>query len=121
MITKGQHRGHCQVCGRIQVVLPSGNIAKHGYRVAGFHFFNGVCYGSEFEPLQLSREECDSIVRQPIEGAYRTMVAKKDALDKLNREYSKLRGPIMDNVNGDAYYSIPFDLHAWRERHSETV
>ena len=39
MITKGQHRGHCQVCGRIQVVLPSGNIAKHGYRVAGFHFY----------------------------------------------------------------------------------
>lgn len=61
MTIKGEHRGHCQVCGRIQVVLPSGNIAKHGYRVGVFHFFNGVCWGADFEPLQVSRKQCDEI------------------------------------------------------------
>ncbi len=250
MTIKGEHRGHCQVCGRIQVVLPSGNIAKHGYRVGVFHFFNGVCWGADFEPLEVSRKQCDEIAhgqltesqrlevraialrggvlkperaqkltewgsrvslfnnatrkndavmlqwadasqreraaqieleagdhesesrkhahyaksmrkladeihgtpvidraaeelaiiakrqakKAPIEGAYRTMVAKKDALDKLNHEYSKLReqitGRYLSTVGRstgvgdpafDLYCTIPHDLHAWREKTSALV
>jgi hypothetical protein len=58
---KGQNRGHCQVCGRIQVVLPDGNIAKHGYTVPS-GYFRGICQGSAYEPLQISRTLTDAII-----------------------------------------------------------
>lgn len=61
MKTKGEHRGHCQVCGRIQVSRPNGNLAKHGYVVPN-GYFKGTCQGSEHEPLQISRVITDAII-----------------------------------------------------------
>ena len=49
------HKGHCQVCGRIQAVDVTHNfIAKHGYTV-DFGFFNGVCEGSGELPLEIDK------------------------------------------------------------------
>lgn len=62
MNTKGQHRGHCQACGRIHVIEPSNRLAKHGYRVAGFGYFNGVCFGSNEFPLEQVRRVTDEII-----------------------------------------------------------
>jgi hypothetical protein len=53
MKTTHTHRGTCQACGARQAVeLPKGIIAKHGYTVAGFGFFNGVCRGSGYLPAE---------------------------------------------------------------------
>ena len=41
------NRGTCQACGARQAVdNVTGLVAKHGYTVAGFGFFNGVCRGA---------------------------------------------------------------------------
>jgi hypothetical protein len=61
MKTKGQHRGHCQKCGAIQVVLPSGTLADHGYTVPN-GYFRGICQGSHELPLQVSRVITDAII-----------------------------------------------------------
>lgn len=48
------HRGTCQVCGARQAVDNASKfIAKHGYQVAGWGFFNGVCSGSGHLPAEL--------------------------------------------------------------------
>jgi hypothetical protein len=58
---KATHQGHCQACNAIQK-LPEGVLAKHGYVVAGYGFFNGVCMGSGHKPL----EQDKSIVERSI-------------------------------------------------------
>lgn len=64
------HKGHCQHCGRIHAVdAVSQIIAKHGYKVAGYGFFNGVCSGAEFKPMQLQRVEADNFIEQLIKTA----------------------------------------------------
>jgi len=61
MKTKGQHRGHCQKCGAIQVVLHTGKLADHGYTVPN-GYFQGTCQGSHELPLQISRVITDAII-----------------------------------------------------------
>lgn len=61
MKTKGQHRGHCQKCGAIQVVEPLLMLAKHGYTVPN-GYFKGTCQGSGELPLQVSRVITDAII-----------------------------------------------------------
>jgi hypothetical protein len=58
---KSTHRGHCQVCGRIQAIV-DGSMAKHGYTVAGFGYFHGVCSGAARKPLEQDRSMTDRIV-----------------------------------------------------------
>ena len=60
---KHTHRGHCQACGGVQAITPRG-VAKHGYKVKGFHFFNGVCQGSDREPLQYAKDLSEDIVKE---------------------------------------------------------
>lgn len=53
MKTKHTHTGTCQACGAVQAVdNVTRLIAKHGYKVAGFGFFNGVCRGSDHKPAE---------------------------------------------------------------------
>lgn len=50
---KATHQGHCQVCNRVQnIQARNGKLAKHGYQVAGYGFFNGTCPGSDHLPLE---------------------------------------------------------------------
>jgi hypothetical protein len=62
MKAAGTHKGHCQACGAGQVVESTGLMAKHGYKVAGFGFFNGTCHGSNHQPLELERDFLDDTV-----------------------------------------------------------
>jgi len=58
---RGTHTGHCQACGRRQMVTPSG-IAKHGYTVKGWGYFAGTCHGSGHKPLEIERTYTDEII-----------------------------------------------------------
>lgn len=63
-MTKTQLRGICQCCGRQQAVLAgSGRMSKHGYTV-DHGWFNGVCSGQHYLPLQKDRQQADLIVVQ---------------------------------------------------------
>lgn len=54
MKTKHTHQGTCQACGAVQAVDNGTQlVAKHGYQVAGFGFFNGICQGSNHKPAEL--------------------------------------------------------------------
>jgi hypothetical protein len=55
-----QLRGNCQRCGSLQAVT-SGGVAKHGYTVKN-GWFEGVCHGNGFPPIQVARDEADRVV-----------------------------------------------------------
>lgn len=57
-----QIRGNCQCCGREQAVV-GGLMSKHGYTVQN-GWFQGVCSGNHYQPMQVSRKETDSIVAE---------------------------------------------------------
>lgn len=64
---KHTHTGHCQACGRQQAVankrgVNHGLLAKHGYTVSGWGFFNGTCYGADRLPLEQDHELTDRII-----------------------------------------------------------
>lgn len=52
--------GHCQCCGRQQAVQ-GGLMSKHGYTVE-HGWFQGVCSGNRYKPMEHDRSETDSIV-----------------------------------------------------------
>jgi hypothetical protein len=55
-------KGHCQACGRVHVVLDGkGIMSNHGYKVrAGY--FQGICIGNGYLPLEESRSHLDYVV-----------------------------------------------------------
>ena len=59
---KNQIRGNCQCCGKQQAVK-NGTMAKHGYTVE-HGWFNGVCSGERFAPIQISRTQTDKIIAE---------------------------------------------------------
>jgi hypothetical protein len=66
MTTATQTRGHCQCCGRQQAVR--GGIAAHGYTVAN-GWFQGVCQGHRYAPLEKRRDETDSMIAEVLKQA----------------------------------------------------
>lgn len=61
MTNKIQIRGNCQCCGADQAVK-SGRMSKHGYTVES-GWFNGVCDGQHYAPLQSDRTHTDLIIK----------------------------------------------------------
>lgn len=57
---KATHCGNCQVCGRLQHVMPDG-MANHGYTVE-FGYFSGICRGSHKPPVQQQRTITDATI-----------------------------------------------------------
>jgi hypothetical protein len=55
-----QIRGNCQCCGREHAVV-DGRMAKHGYTVES-GWFQGVCAGKHFAPIQVSRDDTDKLI-----------------------------------------------------------
>jgi len=66
MTTATQTRGHCQMCGRQQAVR--GGISAHGYTVAN-GWFQGVCQGHNYLPIEKSRKDTDAMVAQVLADA----------------------------------------------------
>lgn len=58
-MAKTQLRGVCQCCGRLQAVV-NGVMSKHGY-VVKEGWFQGVCTGNHYAPMQISRDRADEI------------------------------------------------------------
>ena len=115
MKQKHTHRGHCQVCGRIQAAQqyhampPAHNLAKHGYTVKDWGFFRGTCQGSDNRPLEEDRSLCDSVLE-----ALEAFATEQDVI------VSKLRAgtttPLkvrtderVRSVKGWEYLSVPFE------------
>jgi hypothetical protein len=71
---KATHNGHCQVCGAKQK-LPNGRLSLHGYQVAGWGFFNGICTGARHLPF----EQDISL----IEGSIRWAQARQETTESL--------------------------------------
>jgi hypothetical protein len=62
MKTTHTHRGHCQACGRVQAVDTANNLlAKHGYTV-DFGYFDGVCTGSDRQPLEVDKSFTEATI-----------------------------------------------------------
>ena len=62
MKTTHTHRGHCQTCGRVQAVDTANNLlAKHGYTV-DFGYFDGVCRGSDRQPLEVDKSYAEATI-----------------------------------------------------------
>lgn len=69
MADKIQLRGHCQCCGRQQAVV-RGNMSKHGYEVKS-GYFQGVCHGDRYEPIEKNRQQADNMVQMVREDVIR--------------------------------------------------
>ena len=63
MASKTQLRGHCPYCGNVQAVLKTGKMSKHGYTVE-YGWFNGICPGQMYKPMELDREIADGVIEQ---------------------------------------------------------
>ena len=77
MTTSTQIRGHCQMCGRQQAVR--GGIAAHGYTVAN-GWFQGVCHGHRYAPLEKRRAETDSMIAEILEHAAALRIKAEETL-----------------------------------------
>lgn len=66
MTASTQTRGHCQRCGNQQAVRHG--ISAHGYTVAN-GWFQGVCTGHRYAPLEKSRETTDRMIVDVLEQA----------------------------------------------------
>lgn len=61
-MNKHTHRGHCQVCLRIQAIdMGTGLVAKHGYNV-NEGYFKGTCPGSGKASLHTERVHTDEMI-----------------------------------------------------------
>jgi hypothetical protein len=115
------HRGHCQLCLRVHAIdTTTGLIAKHGYTVAGYGFFNGVCPESEKPSLHIARDRTDYYIAQAYADADRAE-RKAEALTALtidpgpniwNGEYKivecPLRGRYRANVEVPYSEALPY-------------
>lgn len=74
---KATHKGSCQCCGRLQK-LPDGKLAKHGYVVAGYGYFVGVCRGAGYLPFEQSFDQVARYVREAKEvlARFETSIAE---------------------------------------------
>lgn len=73
-----QIRGNCQCCAKEQAVV-GGLMSKHGYTV-DHGWFNGVCSGNRYQPMQVSRLHADSIISD-IRLEIPKLLAKADQLE----------------------------------------
>jgi len=84
-MTTTQTRGHCQMCGRQQAVR--GGISAHGYTVAN-GWFQGVCQGHRYAPMETRRADTDSMVADVLADAKalrikadETLAGKRDPVE----------------------------------------
>lgn len=107
---KATHRGHCQVCNRIQNIQGRNLfIAKHGYEVAGYGFFNGICPGSEHLPL----EQDKSMVVWSINWAQARIIDTTAEITKYSQPSTEHKAWFHEYVPSKTRYSQ--SRYIWRE------
>jgi len=111
---KTQIRGNCQCCGR-QQAFQRGTIAQHGYTV-DHGYFEGVCSGHKFQPLQLDRTQTDSICAYVRADAINLL----DRAAKLESGKTKLKLVVKPNTwtkRGEKPEMVEFDsLASWDQK-----
>jgi len=90
-----QTRGHCQMCGRQQAVR--GGISAHGYTVAN-GWFQGVCQGHRYAPLEKNRATTDRMISEIREQAVALRIKAEEILAGKHDpvEYSTNRMQFVD-------------------------
>jgi uncharacterized protein YciI len=67
------HRGHCQLCIRVQAIdMRTGEVAKHGYSVPNGYYV-GTCPGSGEKSLHAERRLADAAIKSARERAAHCM------------------------------------------------
>lgn len=75
------HRGHCQLCAKVQAIdVGTGIVAKHGYTVEQ-GYYSGQCPGSEALSLHVSRELADKAIAE----ALREAAIQAEQIDRFNK------------------------------------
>ena len=95
MTSLTQTRGHCQRCGNQQAVRHG--ISAHGYTVAN-GWFQGVCQGHRYTPLEKSREATDRMIAEILtESSFMRIKADETLAGKHDPvEYDTCRRTFVD-------------------------
>jgi len=95
MTTSTQTRGHCQCCGNQQAVR--NGISAHGYTVAN-GWFQGVCQGHRYAPLEKSRAQTDSMIADILKQAQELRIKASETIEGKHDplEYSTGRMQFVD-------------------------
>lgn len=81
---RATHRGHCQVCNRIQK-LPDGLLSLHGYTVVSRGwggYFAGDCRGSRALPFERDKTLVEDSIKNALEQAE---LCRRHAADLLSK------------------------------------
>ena len=110
-MAKHEFQGHCQRCGRIQAVqVKNGVLAKHGYVVAGFGFFNGVCGGSGSAPLEQAKGYAIEIIAEL--GQYAAEQEKHGELLKVGKLFPRV-APKLERYGNEVRERRPGSSKSW--------
>jgi hypothetical protein len=104
-MSKATHKGHCQVCGGLQM-LPSGTLSLHGYKVE-YGFFNGICHGAKAKPFEQAHDLVDAAIVRA-EQALRNIVARQIALRSPAMDPIAIVNVFVKDARGKTY-------HEWRK------
>ena len=95
------YQGHCQACGRVQVVLDGKNVmSKHGYSVR-HGYFQGICIGNDHAPLEQDRSYLDWVVDYLRKEAVRHVMAA----ERLQSGADLPKAAQKRSICGAEYYS----------------
>ena len=124
MASKTQTRGNCPCCGKGQAVMADGRMSQHGYTVDN-GWFNGVCSGYRYEPMQVQRAVTDNIVAsvrdevialvQEANGIESGKVVLKVAYKDYNRMHP-IEVPFAEATKFEQKYAIESKIRALRSR-----
>jgi hypothetical protein len=107
MSRKATHRGHCQACGRLQM-LPHGDLSLHGYTV-DHGFFSGVCRGARHLPFEESCALVETFIREALDSIVHLEERQRELREPVNGD------PICWIRNYEEYAGRPYCNHyVWR-------
>jgi hypothetical protein len=118
--TKATHKGSCQCCGRLQM-LPEGKLSKHGYAVAGYGYFVGVCRGAKYLPFEQSKDQVERYIReaQEVEGRFLESIAEystpTEGSKAMYHEYRRYDS----NRRMNGYHWVEIELVVVATHHAE--
>lgn len=102
-------------------MLPGGTLSKHGYAVAGYGYFVGVCRGAKYLPFEQSKDQVERYIReaQEVEGRFLEAIAEYSTPTQgpqaMYHEYRRYNS----NRRMDGYRWIEIDLVVAHTHHSD--
>src|SRR5579871_3871138 len=85
-VTKHTHRGHCQLCDRLQAINNKTSvIAKHGY-TKRWSYFVGTCLGSGYKPYELSAQRIPPVIESVEHQLVNLRTVLQDTTNLINTD-----------------------------------